>query len=97
MAGKKGRSGRKMGKPLSPRVQQEITDKIESVKIVNALQNHALGDSKMTATQIRAAEILLNKTVSNLASIDHSGSPDLLNALEGLFAALRNNSRGLPS
>ena len=46
--------------------------------LVVRLQNHALNKLKnpMNASQIRAAEILLNKTLPNLASVqaDLSGS-----------------------
>ena len=42
--------------------------KIRVSMLVNRLENHALGESDMSTTQIRAAEILLNKTISNLQS-----------------------------
>lgn len=45
--------------------QEEIRRKIQAVKLANRLQNHAFGDVEMTSTQIAAAKILLDKTVSN--------------------------------
>lgn len=35
--------------------------------------NHALGKNKMTATQIKAAEILLRKAIPDLRTVEHSG------------------------
>lgn len=43
--------------------------KIKTSQLINRLNNHALGEIEMTASQIRAAEILLNKTLPNLAAM----------------------------
>lgn len=69
-------SGRHKGKSLSPKVQEEIRKKIDTVKIVNALAEHVEHGSKMDQSQIRAAEILLNKTVPNLQATQLSQDPD---------------------
>ena len=45
-------------------------DKIKVSQIVNALNNHVAGKNKMSSTQIRAAEILLNKCLPNLQSTE---------------------------
>lgn len=45
-------------------------EKIQTSQLVNRLTNHILNNAEMSSTQIRAAEILLNKTLPNLASID---------------------------
>lgn len=37
------------------------------------LEDHALGECEMTATQIRAAEILLKKAIPDLSSVEHTG------------------------
>lgn len=43
--------------------------------IAKRLQQHVFGEIEMTATQIAAAKILLNKTIPDLASVAHTG-PD---------------------
>jgi hypothetical protein len=37
------------------------------------LKDHALGKLEMTATQIKAAEILLRKVIPDLRAVEHSG------------------------
>lgn len=44
--------------------------KIKSSSLLIKLQNHALKGTKMSATQIRAAEILLRKTVPDLSHVE---------------------------
>lgn len=50
-----------------------VRERIQTTQLVERLQKFALGDSKvkMTAAQIKATEMLLDKTVPNLASIKH--------------------------
>lgn len=74
MAGKKGASGKGNGKvKLSPKVQEETRAKIDTTTIVNKLMGHVKGSNKMESTQIRAAEILLKKTLPDLQAIEHTG------------------------
>jgi len=54
-----------MAARLNPGHQQSVRDKIQGSQLVNALQNHALGNSRMESTQIQAAKILLDKLISN--------------------------------
>lgn len=44
--------------------------RIQTTMIVKRLESHLLGEVEMSSTQIRAAEILLNKTLPNLQSIE---------------------------
>lgn len=39
--------------------------KIQGSQLINRLQNHALGKNKMSATQVKAADILLSKILSD--------------------------------
>ena len=50
---------------------QRTIDKVRTTALINRLQSHALNKLKipMNATQIRAAEILLNKTCPNLQAV----------------------------
>jgi len=59
--------------------QEEIREKIKATLIVNKLQNHMDGTLELTATQISAAKILLDKALSNAPLItenktEHSGT-----------------------
>lgn len=48
-------------------------EKIRTSMLVNRLQNHAAGRIEMSATQIRAAEILLRKRLPDLSATELSG------------------------
>ena len=61
---------------LSPKVQEETRAKIDTTTIVNKLINHVKGDLKLEASQIRAAEILLKKTLPDLSATELSQDPD---------------------
>ena len=47
--------------------------RIKTSMIQERLEKHILGEVEMTATQVRAAEILLNKTLPNLSAVELSG------------------------
>ena len=44
-------------------LSENTRKRIQTTMIVKRLQNHILGTVEMTSTQIRAAEILLNRTL----------------------------------
>lgn len=57
--------------------QDEIRAKIQASQLVNVLQNHALGLSEdLSPTRMKAIEILLRKSLSDLSSIQLSGDSD---------------------
>jgi hypothetical protein len=57
--------------------QDEIRAKIQASQLVNVLQNHALGLSEeLSPTRMKAIEILLRKSLSDLSSIQLSGNAD---------------------
>ena len=58
--------------------QDEIRAKIQASQLVNVLQNHALGlsESELTPTRMKAIEILLRKSLSDLSSIQLTGDAD---------------------
>lgn len=47
--------------------------RIQTSMLINRLQAHAKGDCEMSATQIKAAEILLRKCAPDLAVVEHIG------------------------
>lgn len=97
MAGVKGRSGKGNGKQkLSPKVQEQTRALIDTTTIVNKLFSHIKGENKMEATQIRAADILLKKTLPDLSAIEQSIDQDSVDALKEVMSFVKNTSRGLP-
>jgi len=58
------------GPSRSNHLSAGVRQKIQTANIITRLQKHVDGDVEMSATQVRAAEILLQKVVPNLASIE---------------------------
>jgi hypothetical protein len=58
---------------MRPRHQDDVRAKIQATMIIKGLVAHIAGEREMSATQVRAAEILLKKTLPDLASVEHSG------------------------
>ena len=56
--------------------QDEVRAKIQSSQLINRLTNHAFGEVELTATQIKAIEILLRKSVPDLQAIQLSGDSE---------------------
>ncbi len=52
---------------------EEARNKIRSTLVLKKLMAHVLEDAEMSATQIRAAEILLKKTVPDLSATQITG------------------------
>ncbi|MEY5145601.1 MAG: hypothetical protein RL745_970 [Actinomycetota bacterium] len=52
---------------------QAVRERIQTTQLVERLQKFAMGDAKvkMTPAQIKAMEMLLDKTLPNLASVKH--------------------------
>ena len=61
------------GVRLHPRHQDEVRVKIQTSQIINRLQNHLNGEVELSATQVRAAEVLLKKSIPDLAAVELSG------------------------
>ena len=57
--------------------QDEIRAKIQASQLVNVLQNHALGETEeLSPTRMKAIEILLRKSMPDMASVTISGDSD---------------------
>ena len=67
------------------RLDQKSRDKIQASQLINRLNKHALSDEEiMTSSQIRAAEILLKKTLPDLTNTtfeDEDGNSTLPNVI----------------
>lgn len=58
------------------RHSDEVRKKIQTSQLVNRLNKHVNGTVEMSATQLKAAEILLKKSLPDLSAITLSGDPD---------------------
>lgn len=56
--------------------QDDVRLKIQASQIINRLQAHLSGEVELSATQLRAAEILLKKSVPDLSAIELSNPED---------------------
>jgi hypothetical protein len=57
----------------TPFLDDRWRQKIQAAMLINRLNDHAAGRNEMTATQVRAAEILLKKVLPDLAAVEHNG------------------------
>lgn len=55
-----------------------VRERIKTSMLVNRLTDHALGKIKMEASQVRAIEILLRKTLPDLQATELSGGMDIV-------------------
>ena len=55
------------------RHDDETRAKIKTSQLINRLMDHIDGTIELSASQIRAAEILLKKTLPDLATVQHTG------------------------
>lgn len=60
-------------KPFSPAKLSEMRERISATLLLKRLQDHVVGDAELSATQIKAAEILLKKCMPDLSAVEHSG------------------------
>ena len=65
------------GRPIGKRHQEDVRKKIQASQLINVLQNHALGETEeLSASRLKAIEILLRKSIPDLSSIQHSGDDE---------------------
>lgn len=76
------------------RHDEDTRAKIQASQLINRLQNHALGKTEMEQSQIKAAEVLLRKSLPDLSATDmthHAGE-----GLQELLKAIDGRTRGIP-
>lgn len=56
--------------------QDDVRAKIQTSQLVNRLTDHALGKVELTATQVRAIEVLIKKTLPDLQAIAWGAADD---------------------
>ena len=65
------------GRPINKLHQEDVRKKIQVSQLLNVLQNHALGASEdLSPTRMKAIEILLRKSMPDMASVTVSGDSD---------------------
>ena len=66
-----------VGRPINKLHQEDVRKKIQVSQLLNVLQNHALGETEeLSPTRMKAIEILLRKSMPDMASVTISGDPD---------------------
>lgn len=54
----------------------QTREKIRTSQLINRLEKHAFGEIELTQTQVRAIEILIKKTLPDLASVELTGDKE---------------------
>jgi hypothetical protein len=62
-----------MAERLRKTHQDDVRAKIQTSQLINRLENHALGNAELSATQIKAIEVLIRKTLPDLSSVEMTG------------------------
>ena len=66
------------GVRLNPEHDERTRAKIQTSQIINRLNSFIKGDVEMTNTQLRAAEILLKKSLPDLSAVSIDTTSDML-------------------
>jgi hypothetical protein len=61
---------------LNRRQADTCRQAIQTTYLINRLHKHIEGEVELTMAQIRAAEILLKKSLPDLSAVELSGDPD---------------------
>lgn len=80
-----------MAARLNPKHDQRTREKIQTSQLINRLQSHVNGEVELTNSQVRAAEVLLKKTIPDLATLKHEGNEDSPVKVEHVFSWLGQN------
>lgn len=65
-----------MAARLNPHHSDMVRQKIQASVLIDRLQKHAEGEIEMTATQIAAANSLLDRSVAKLSQVQHVGDSE---------------------
>jgi len=63
---------------------EETRKKVQTSQLINRLQDHGLGTVELSATQVRAIEVLLRKTIPDLSATTHDATDEMAAALAGI-------------
>ena len=62
-----------MAARLSRSHSETVRQKIQAPNLINRLQKHIDGEIELTSTQLKAIEMLLDRSVAKLQTIQHLG------------------------
>lgn len=65
-----------MAARLSRSHSDTVRAKIQASNLVHRLQQHIDGEIELTSTQLKAIEMLLDRSVAKLQQIQHTGDKD---------------------
>jgi hypothetical protein len=65
-----------MAARLDPAHDERTRAKIQTSQLINRLILHVNGEVELSTTQVRAAEILLKKTLPDLSSVEVGSDPE---------------------
>ena len=69
---------KKVGRPMGKLHQDDVRKKIQVGQLIKVLENHALSDDEkeLSQSRIKAIQILLNKSLPDLSSMQLTGDDD---------------------
>ena len=76
-----------MAARLNPAHDARTREKIQTSQLLNRLQDHVFGKVELTPTQVRAAEVLIRKTLPDLTTTTlqgPGGGPIALTVVSGV-------------
>jgi hypothetical protein len=85
------------GVRIDPKHDARTRAKIQTSQIINRLEKLVNGEVTMTAQQVRAAEILLRKTLPDLSAVEYAPADPTRDTLREVLAAIDGQTAGLPS
>jgi len=62
-----------MAARLNKRTAGQSRDHIQTIQLIKLVQEHALRDTELSVTRIKAADMLLRKTLPDLKVTEHTG------------------------
>ena len=74
---------------------EQTRTKIQASQLINRLTDHVLGNVEMSASQVRAAEVLLKKALPDLQAV--AVAADRSGVLADILKDISGQHNGLPS
>jgi hypothetical protein len=65
-----------MAARLDPAHDERTRAKIQTSQLINRLFSHVNGEVELSSSQVRAAEVLLKKTLPDLSTVEVGSDPD---------------------
>lgn len=86
-----------MARPIGKLHQDDVRRKIQASQLINVLQDHALSDSgEISATRLKAIEILLRKSLPDLTAVQLDQGGDDAPSVADVVKAFHERRSGDP-